>query len=89
MVLQLAPRPLFPLTRRAPKKLSSISISPKIGDSISHYCGLNLLIGQPFANWDQHLVVQTFRGKRLAGDATAIPYPFTLRVGGSGLNRGG
>ena len=35
-----------------------------------------------FANWDQaHRVVQTLRGKRLAGHATAIPYPFTLRVG--------
>ena len=35
-----------------------------------------------FANWDQaHRVVQALRGKRLAGHATAIPYPFTLRVG--------
>ena len=35
-----------------------------------------------FANWDQaHRVVQSLRGKRLAGHATAIPYPFTLRVG--------
>ena len=35
-----------------------------------------------FSNWDQaHRVVQTLRGKRLAGHATAIPYPFTLRVG--------
>jgi hypothetical protein len=35
-----------------------------------------------FANWDQaHRVVQTLRGKHLAGHATAIPYPFTLRVG--------
>jgi hypothetical protein len=34
-----------------------------------------------FANWDQaHRVVQTLRGKRLAGHATAIPYPYTLRV---------
>ncbi|MGK0180049.1 MAG: hypothetical protein ACI8PD_001851, partial [Nitrospinales bacterium] len=35
-----------------------------------------------FANWNQaHRVVQTLRRKRLAGHATAIPYPFTLRVG--------
>jgi len=35
-----------------------------------------------FANWDQaQRVVQALRGKRLAGHATAIPYPFTLRVG--------
>jgi cell division septation protein DedD len=35
-----------------------------------------------FANWDQaHRVVQTLRRKRLARHATAIPYPFTLRVG--------
>ena len=35
-----------------------------------------------FSNWDQaHRVVQILRGKRLAGHATAIPYPFTLRVG--------
>ena len=26
-------------------------------------------------------MVQALRGKRLAGHATAIPYPFTLRVG--------
>jgi cell division septation protein DedD len=38
-----------------------------------------------FANWDHaHRVVQTLRGKRLVGYATAIPYPFTLRVGGVG-----
>ena len=43
-----------------------------------------------FVNWGQvHRVVQTLRGKRLAGHAKAIPYPFTLRVGESGLNRGG
>jgi hypothetical protein len=35
-----------------------------------------------FSNWDQaHRVVQTLRRKHLAGHATAIPYPFTLRVG--------
>ena len=35
-----------------------------------------------FSNWDQaHRVVQILRGKRLAGHATAIPYPFILRVG--------
>ncbi len=35
-----------------------------------------------FANWNQaHRVVQALRGKRLARHATAIPYPFTLRVG--------
>ena len=36
MVLPLAPGPLLRFTRRAPKKLSSTSISPEIGDSISH-----------------------------------------------------
>ena len=34
-----------------------------------------------FSNWDQDRVVQILRGKRLAGHATAIPYPFILRVG--------
>lgn len=35
-----------------------------------------------FANWNQaHRVVQGLRGKRLERHATAIPYPFTLRVG--------
>lgn len=35
-----------------------------------------------FANWDQaHRVVQTLRVKHLARHATAIPYPFALRVG--------
>ena len=35
-----------------------------------------------FANWvHAHRVVQALRGKHLAGHATAIPYPFTLRVG--------
>jgi hypothetical protein len=34
-----------------------------------------------FANWDQaHRVVQALRGKHLVGHATAISYPFTLRV---------
>jgi hypothetical protein len=35
-----------------------------------------------FANWDQaHRVVEALRENRLAGHATAIPYPFALRVG--------
>ena len=35
-----------------------------------------------FSNWDQaHRVVPILRGKRLAGHATAIPYPFILRLG--------
>jgi len=35
-----------------------------------------------FANWNQaHRVVQTLRRERLAGHATASPYPFTLQVG--------
>ena len=35
-VLPLAPRPIFPLTRRTPKKLSSTSMSPESGDFVSH-----------------------------------------------------
>lgn len=35
-----------------------------------------------FINWSQaHRMVSALRGKRLARYATAIPYPFTLRVG--------
>jgi hypothetical protein len=50
----------------------------RVSKSIQIY---RVYIGR-FANWDQaHRMVQTLRGKRLAGHATAIPYPFTLRVG--------
>ncbi len=44
MVFPEAPRPLFPLTRRAPKKLSSTSISPESGDFSSHSSAILFLI---------------------------------------------
>ena len=48
MVLPEAPRPLFPLTRRAPKKLSSTSISPENGDSNSHSRAILFLINSKY-----------------------------------------
>ena len=48
MVFPPAPRPLFPRVRRAPKKLSSTSISPEKGDSSSHSLAIHSLTNFKF-----------------------------------------
>ena len=51
MVFPPAPRPLFPLTRPAPKKLSSTSTSPDKGDSIAHFSAILSRI------WSNYLLI--------------------------------
>ena len=60
MVFPPAPRPLFPLTRPAPKKLSSTSTSPDKGDSIAHFSAILSRI------WSNYLLI-VLRFKRVNG----------------------
>ena len=48
MVLPLAPRPLLPLVRQAPKKLLSTSISPENGESYSHSKAITFLTNSKY-----------------------------------------
>lgn len=75
-----------------PKKSEAVSITNKLrGNGFDAYWApvqisrdisiYRVYIGR-FVNWSQaHRVVKILRGKRLAGHATAIPYPFALQVG--------